>query len=323
MPFEIDMLNVGNADAMILRYFDKDNREFIVVVDAGRTEEHGKMVVDHIYKHTIKKTIDLAISTHPDKDHIKGFFYIVEHLKIHEFWIHDPKSHKIDETEIKSFFDADYFEKGLKYVVESLNFSKDLITIIDEKSIDRKEPLEGRIHPDVPITVLGPSAEYYKEKLNSFRDIHLLYESVALEKAIPDTLNFENKEKEFDKLIDRSNENNSSTILLFTGDDKQVLFTSDAGPAAILPVIEKYNLKDIDFLDVPHHGSKNNLTTEIMSKLNPRTAYISCGGSYPDQFIVDYLTWKQTKVFSTKTHGGIRHSFNMGFREGWRHIVPM
>ncbi len=23
MPFEIDMLNVGNADAIILRYFDK------------------------------------------------------------------------------------------------------------------------------------------------------------------------------------------------------------------------------------------------------------------------------------------------------------
>lgn len=38
MPFEIDMLNVGNADAIILRYFDKNDHKFIVVMDAGKIE---------------------------------------------------------------------------------------------------------------------------------------------------------------------------------------------------------------------------------------------------------------------------------------------
>lgn len=323
MPFEIDMLNVGNADSIILRYFDKDNHEFIVVIDAGKTEEHGKMVVDHINKYTIKKSIDLAISTHPDKDHIKGFFYVIEHLEIQEFWIHDPKLHKIDKSDIKSFFDNDYFEKGLKYVVESLNFSKDLISIIDEKEIKRKEPLEGISHSKIPITVLGPSEKYYKEKLNSFRDIHLLYESVAIEKATSANLNLENRANEFNKLVDRSNENNSSTILLFSGDKKKVLFTSDTGPEALLPVIEKYDLKDLDFLDVPHHGSKNNITTEIMDKLNPNFAFISCGENNPDPFIVEYLTLKGGKVFSTKIHEGIVYSFYLQTRSGWNYITPM
>ncbi|WP_394660501.1 ComEC/Rec2 family competence protein [uncultured Chryseobacterium sp.] len=323
MPFEIDMLNVGNADAIILRYLDAGDREYIVVIDAGKTEEHGKMVVDHINKHTNKKSIDLAISTHPDTDHIRGFFYIIEHMIIQEFWIHDPKLHKIDESEIKSFFDTDYFEKGLKYVVESLNFSKDLIAIIDEKQIDRKQPLEGRSHPNIPIKVLGPSPEYYKEKLNSFRDIHLLYESIVIEKAVSDNLNLEDRANEFDRLIDRSNENNSSTILLFSGDNKKVLFTSDAGPEAILPVIEKYDLKNLDFLDVPHHGSKNNLNTAIMSRLNPGTAYISCGGSNPDQYIVDYLKLKGTRVFATNFNGRLRHSFNMPGRKGWYPVIPL
>jgi beta-lactamase superfamily II metal-dependent hydrolase len=323
MPYEIDMLNVGNADAIILRYYDHKNQEYIVVIDAGKTQEHGKKVVDHINKYTAKKCIDLAISTHPDKDHIKGFFYVIEHIAIQEFWIHDPKSHKIDVSEIKSFFAEDYFEKGLKYVVESLNFSKDLISIIDEKNIGRQQPLEGMSHPEIPIKVLGPTDEYYKEKLKSFRDLHLLYESVAIEKATADHFHLDDKVREFDKLIDRSNENNSSTILLFSGDNNKVLFTSDAGPEAILPVMQKYNLKDLDLLDVPHHGSKNNLTTDIMNKLNPRTAFISCGGSNPDPFIVDYLTSKRTKVFSTKTHQDIRYSFHMSTREGWTYLTSL
>lgn len=57
--------------------------------------------------------------------------------------------------------------------------------------------------------------------------------------------------------------------MLFSGDKRKVLFTSDTGPEALLLVIEKYDLKDWDFLDVLHHGNKNNLTTVIMDALSP------------------------------------------------------
>lgn len=326
MPYEIDMLDVGNADAIILRYLSDQNEEFILVIDAGKTEAHGKKVVDHIQKHTAKKSIDLAISTHPDKDHINGFFYVIEHLHIEEFWIHDPSAHKIAENEITPFFGEAYFEKGLKYVMESLNYAKDLITIIDEKDIDRKEPFEGLEHAEIPIMVLGPSHTYYQDKLNDFRDAHLLFESIALEKGLLGEISEEEwskKKKDFDRLRDRSSENNSSTILYFYGDDKKVLFTSDTGPEALEPVISTYDLKNLDFLDVPHHGSKNNLTIAIMDELNPKTAYISCGGNYPDPFVVEYLNRKWASVFSTKIHGGIRHSYLMPHRYGWQSIKPM
>lgn len=326
MPYEIDMLDVGNADAIILRYLNDQSEEYIVVIDAGKTKAHGEKVVDHIQKHTVKKSIDLAISTHPDKDHINGFFYVVEHIHIEEFWIHDPGAQKIDENEIAPFFGDAYFEKGLKYVMESLNFAKDLITIIDEKGIFRQEPFEGLGHAEIPIKVLGPSRTYYKNKLKDFRDAHLLFESVALEKGLPAEFNEEEwnkKKKDFDRLRDRSSENNSSTILYFYGDNKKVLFTSDIGPEALEPVISKYDLKNLDFLDVPHHGSKNNLTTEIMDELNPKTAYISCEGNYPHPFVVEYLNRKWASVFSTKIHGGIRHSYLMPLRYGWQPIKPM
>lgn len=325
MPYEIDMLNVGNADAIILRYINDQDEEYIVVIDAGKTEAHGKKVVEHIQKHTVKKSIDLAISTHPDKDHINGFFYVVEHLNIEEFWIHDPSAQKVDENEITPFFGDAYFEKGLKYVIESITFAKDLLTIIDEKSILRKEPFAGLRHINIPIIALGPSRTYYREKLLGFRDYYLL-ESNELKKSYPNDSNEEDwnkKKKDFDKLRDRSSENNSSTIILFYGDDKKVLFTSDTGPEALEHVINTNDLKNLDFLDVPHHGSKNNLNTVIMDVLSPKTAYISCEGNYPDSFIVDYLSFKGARVFSTKTHGGIRHSYLMPTRDGWQSIKPM
>jgi beta-lactamase superfamily II metal-dependent hydrolase len=326
MPFEIDMLEVGNADAIILRYLDENKKEYIVLIDAGKTEAHGKKVVDHIKKYTDKKSVDLAISTHPDKDHIYGFFYVIEHIKIDKFWIHDPQAHKIDESIITSLHrNGMHIEKGLKYVVESLNFSKNLLTIIDKMEIDREEPLEGCFHPEIPIRVLGPSLAYYKEKLHSFRDIGVLYES-ALEKAESQYLleeEWKDLKIKFDKLVDKSNENNSSAIILFESDGKKVLFTSDAGPQALDPVIARYDLKDLYFLDVPHHGSENNLTTTIMDKLKPKIAYISCGDNYPSPFIVKYLKNLKSSVFATKNTKGIMHNVNIGPRSGWEPIQPL
>lgn len=327
MPFEIDMLNVGNADAIILRYIDEKELEYVILIDAGKTKAHGIQVVNHINKYTNKKHIDLAISTHPDKDHIGGFEYVVNNVDIKEFWIHDPKSHvEIDDKIIKSFNELEALDisKGLKHVCESLSLSKDLISLIDEKDIRRYEPLEGREHLTIPIKILGPTKDYYEEKLAAFRDFDKLFESlVALEKAEILEENWIDELSRFDKKADKSNENNSSAIALFAADNRKVLFTSDAGPEALQKVIDKYNLEDLHFLDVPHHGSQYNINTDIMDVFKPKTAYISCIGDYPSETIVKYLKGKGTKVYSTKVHGQLRYSVKIPSRPGWSTATPM
>jgi len=163
MPFDIHMLSVGNADAMLLRYIDPHDLEYVVLIDAGNRGD-GEKVKRMIDQHTDQKYVDLAISTHPDDDHIGGFFYLVENVTIKKFWIHDPSGHKIrlgaEDTirtrDIEKAIRADEkIEKSLKNVLESLTDSNNLLSLIDSIGIDREEPFAGKTHPQIPIKIVG------------------------------------------------------------------------------------------------------------------------------------------------------------------------
>lgn len=47
--YEIDMLDVEDADAFLIHFLDEKNQEYVVLVDAGRYSD-GKMVSDFIKK---------------------------------------------------------------------------------------------------------------------------------------------------------------------------------------------------------------------------------------------------------------------------------
>ena len=61
------------------------------------------------------------------------------------------------------------------------------------------------------------------------------------------------------------------------------------------------------YLKVPHHGSKNNLTSKILSCINPKVAIIShdngrfgkAKDSHPNQEILDMLIKNKTKILIT------------------------
>ena len=318
------MLPVGAADAIVVRYFDAANQEIVILIDAGNKKD-GKKVVETIKKWTNQKYIDLAICTHPDGDHIGGFFYVVEHLRIDEFWIHDPSNHRSELNKIReAIHQSDQLEKSLKYVIESLDDSANLLSIIDSKGIKRDtEPFAGIEYEYAPLKVVGPSEDYYVSLLSRFRDINSLYiEEFLLEKSIKggelisESLN---SQKLLDLDNDRSKENNSSAILLFEPDDKKYLFTSDAGPEALMKAHDEYDLSNLDWLDVPHHGSRYNLSSELIGIFKPKIAYISCDGSkhYPSPAVVKELKKTGCKVYSTAS-GTKLHRRGTDLRFGYK-----
>ena len=342
MKFEIDMLDVGNADAIILHYFNKD-KEFVVLIDAGKTAEHGKKIEAHINKYTTKKSIDLAINTHPDDEHIGGFFHLVNcGMLINEFWIHDPSKHKIrndlhDTIKTKDIEKAlmeqlnlnlNDLEKSLSYVYESLRDSNNILAQIDAQKIPRAEPFDGKSHPDIPIRVLGPSKSYYEKKLDRYRDIRLLYEEqehLILEKALEggplSTIQGGLTDREFvDLKNDRSNENNSSVILSFKPDNQTYLFTADAGPEALNKVVDRYDLSGIYFMQIPHHGSRYNITSGLLDYFKPDVAYISCKRTkhYPSVAVINILKENGCKVFATGVNGPLRYRSGMEDRSEYR-----
>ena len=100
VKYEIDMLDVKNADAFLIHFFTDNNLEYIVLVDGGNYSD-GETIVQFIREHYAQQYIDLAICTHCDKDHFGGIMYLLEqmkedvsgHISIREIWIHDPARH--------------------------------------------------------------------------------------------------------------------------------------------------------------------------------------------------------------------------------------
>lgn len=73
MEYYINILNVGDADAIVINYQDDNTRWWTIVVDAGNVGdgEKVKRYIKHIENGSF--IIDYAVCTHPDKDHKGGF----------------------------------------------------------------------------------------------------------------------------------------------------------------------------------------------------------------------------------------------------------
>lgn len=294
--YEIDMLNVGNADAILIHLYDEKDNDYIVLVDAGNNGD-GNKVLQHMKKYYGKTTIDLAICTHPDSDHIGGFEYLLDKVEIKEFWIHNPTNHINIENIDKKIQKSTIYE-SLTPFVKSLKQNKTIIDKIKINSIKIIEPFNGLEHNKFPIKVLGPDEEYYEAKLGKFRDYTKLTEQKELSKSLENS-------------IDKSHENNSSAVFLMELDSKKFLFTGDAGPEALDRVINQYNddTNSIYWIKVPHHGSINNLNSDLIKHFSPQIAYISCkhDDNYPSQEVVNELKESGTKVYATCKSGKIWH----------------
>jgi len=315
---------------MIIRYLlPQTGYEVVILIDAGNIQD-GPKIVEHINTYTNQKYIDLAICTHPDADHIGGFLHVVDHIRIEEFWIHDPSKHKVNAKKLlESLEKSDTLKKGLSLVIENLRHSDNLISAIDHKGIKRREPFAGLTYELMPLTVVGPTEGYYEQLLGRFRDADLLWEEeLLLEKSLkggPLISEGLNTKQILDRNNDRSKENNSSAILLFTPDDKKHLFTSDAGPEALIRASEDYDLSDLDWLDVPHHGSRYNLTSELIELFKPKIAFISCDGSkhYPNPAVVAELKKIGCEIHATYLTKDLRKSEGILGEYGYRPSTPI
>lgn len=109
-----------------------------------------------------------------------------------------------------------------------------------------------------------------------------------------------------------NNENKDSLVLLIKIYNKNFLFMADADKEVEKTIIEKYNLKDIDFLKVGHHGSKTSTGVSFINKINPKYSIISVGKNnkfgHPNTETLETL--KNTKIIRTDKAGTIKLTIN-------------
>ena len=70
------------------------------------------------------------------------------------------------------------------------------------------------------------------------------------------------------------------------------LLTGDIGPKVISDIIQTGRVREVEYIKIPHHGSKNGLTKELLNVASPEVAVISVGKNgfgHPHREILDLL----------------------------------
>ncbi len=91
-PLSVHVLEVGKADSIFIECGGK-----YMLVDGG-TMDCGERVAEYLNRRGVKK-LDYVFNTHPDKDHIGGLGYIIEHYDIARYFAPDIPKNLIKPSE--------------------------------------------------------------------------------------------------------------------------------------------------------------------------------------------------------------------------------
>ena len=101
--------------------------------------------------------------------------------------------------------------------------------------------------------------------------------------------------------------NLNSIVFNLNYKNKSFLFTGDCEETNEIDIINSFNLNDVDFLKVAHHGSSSSSTAEFIKKTSPDVAVISCGYKnqygHPHQSTLDTLEENNVLTYRTDING--------------------
>ncbi len=110
------------------------------------------------------------------------------------------------------------------------------------------------------------------------------------------------------------NENDNSNVIYLNYQNTKFLFMGDAGVEKERDILEKYNLENIDFIKIGHHGSNTSSSEEFITSIQPRYALISVGENnkydHPKQEVLETL--KNSRIIRTDLDGSIKIDLNKG-----------
>ena len=339
--YEIDMLGVGAADAFLIRFFDENDNQYVVLVDAGYYD-NGKDISEFVITRYGTHTIDLAICTHCDDDHSGGFIYILQEMLNHpstsvdirKILVNDPGD-CITEDDVKWYENRDNVIKEARTVYDY--HGENLLELIDKVKKRRSLVSEQAfsdghcIEFDGIIDVIAPSSTYYRKQALLFRNKLQPYNYV-LEDDDDDAIEIPDTKKIYSKKLigkDPSSHNKSSIMFLFTPNDgRKFLFTGDADGDAfdnIAYQIDIDKIKNVYWMKLPHHGSAYNITNEMVNYLKPKIAYVSTEkyGHYLDKAVVGAFKKAGTKIYSTHNTMNVWYHCNTDDRTDYYKVDPI
>ncbi|WP_269713919.1 ComEC/Rec2 family competence protein [Caulobacter sp. NIBR2454] len=350
--FEIDFLSVEtkkSGDAITIRY-EIDGMTRIHVVDGG-FQSTGLSVVQHVKQHYgVDSYIDHVVVTHPDGDHAGGLRTVLEEMNVGALWMLRPWIHAAELIDrFETYNSIERLAGRLKSAYPNLSALEE---IAERRGIPIYEPFQGERIGD--FAVLAPTKRRY---------LDLVVESEKTPEAVEEEASATTKAESFFESVlakvvnlvkaawgeevfstqETSAENEMSVIQYANLCGKRVLLTGDAGRGALAEAADYapfvgLQLPGIDRIQVPHHGSRKNVSTELLDRwLGPRlsakpsegqetfTAIVSSAledKDHPRKSVVRAFVHRGAKVIATEGQS-TRTGHNAPAREGWVAAKPI
>jgi Metallo-beta-lactamase superfamily len=351
--FEIDFLDVESGksgDAIPLRY-QINGITYIQVVDGG-FQDTGNKIVEHIKMYYGNPSyIDRVVVSHPDGDHAGGLRTVLEEFDVGELWMLRPWQYAGEIIQrFTNYTSVENLKKRLKQIYPNLAALEE---IAEEKGIPIYEPFQGaRIGAFV---VMAPTrARYLDLIVQSERTPESVEETQKSAFAAVGTFIEQAAAKVISLLKaawgeevfssgETSAENEMSVVQFANLCGKNILLTADAGRAALAEAADYapnigLSLPGIDQFQVPHHGSRRNVSSEILDcwlgerlPLKPANgdwkfiAAISSAAKdkdHPRKAVVRALFHRGARVLTTEG-ASLRTGHNAPNRKGWVAAVPL
>jgi hypothetical protein len=345
--FEIDFLDVESeksGDAIPLRY-QLDGAQYIHFVDGG-FQDTGDKVVDHIKKYYDGVPyLDHVVVSHPDGDHAGGLRTVLEECDVGTLWMLRPWIYAEELIErFTRFSSVVNLKKRLKEVYPNIAALEE---IAEDRGVPIAEPFQGA--EIGAFTVMAPTKPRYldlvvesertPEGTSSGERAGLATFGEFLETMAKKAISFAKAAWGVEVFSDEetSAENEMSVVQYANLCGNRILLTADAGREALTEAADYapyvgLSLPGISHFQVPHHGSRRNVSTELLDRwlgepLSSKpsdgeesfTAIISSAKKdedHPRKAVVRAVIHRGAKVVTTEG-SNLRTSHNAPERDGW------
>jgi beta-lactamase superfamily II metal-dependent hydrolase len=275
---EIDFLGVETSksgDAITTRY-SVNGVQKIHVVDGGYVDT-GDQIIAHLKAHYGTTRVDNVVLTHPDQDHANGLRKVLEECSVGVLWMNRPWLYA---EELIDRFETYKSVEALKNKLRSVySATAALEEIAIEKGIPIFSPLQGSNIGE--FVVLAPTKERYLDLVVASEKTPEAARESVVEAAMEGIGRMFKAASSFVRALwgdeyfpadGTSSENEMSVVQYIKVNERNVVLTGDAGREALAeaadyaPFVGLQLPGNIWTFQVPHHGGRHNVDTEILDR---------------------------------------------------------
>ena len=289
--FRLDVLDAGHGDCLWVEYGEVDSPRRILI-DGGTKGTFKRLKPRLEAVRGSEPSHELLIVTHVDEDHIRGILPVLE----------DPALAKQFES---VWFNGRHHLTAAAGEEDLHGGHGELLsTAIDSQGLPWNAAFKGgpamrdqagrpvtvELAGGARVTVLTPGAGELAALIPDW-DAAVVRSGIHPAQPQPQDEAADGEESfvvldmealtQPDSAVDTAPANGSSISVLVEFEGKRMLLAADAHPGSLISGIKGLDLPvplEVDLFKLPHHGSRFNVTDDLLNVVSPRTVVISTNG---------------------------------------------